>query len=81
MLRHQFPKYLIFVSPKKALAVSISCFIGDLLAVKNSMRPPGAYFILETAERSFFTKSNRKDVYKSSSVLLPHILQVQHTIR
>ena len=52
-----------------------------------SIKPPGVYFISYTStggggllERGLFTKSNGKDMYNKSSILLPRILRIQHTI-
>ena len=47
--------------------------------VKAVLSPLGAYVILDTPEVALFTKSNDKDIYDSFSVLLPHILWIQHT--
>ena len=54
--------------------------------LKSSIQPPGAYLISDTPEGGLireggsFTKSYDKDIYDSFSVLLPHILCIQHTI-
>ena len=59
---------------------------------KSSIEPRGgAYLNLETLERGLirkglnrkgglFTKSNEREIYDRFSVLIPHILHIQHTI-
>ena len=60
---------------------------------KSSIKPPGAYLILDLPEGGglnreggllerggLFTKSSEKDIFGSFSVLLFHILRIQHTI-
>ena len=58
---------------------------------KSSIKPPGAYLILGTPEGGLlekgaysrgglFKKLDEKDTYGSFISLLPHILQIQHTI-
>ena len=63
------------------------------LTVKALLSPRGAYLILDLPEGGglireggllerggLFTKSSEKDIFGSFSVLLFHILRIQHTI-
>ena len=53
---------------------------------KNSIKPPGGLFNFGPSrvglnrEGDLFTKSSEKDIFGSFSVLLFHILRIQHTI-
>ena len=54
--------------------------------VKALLSPLGAYLILDTPrgglirEGGLFKQLDEKDIYDSFISLLPHILQIQHTI-
>ena len=56
------------------------------VTVKALLSPRGAYLILDLPEGGLlergglFTKSSEKDIFGSFSVLLFHILRIQHTI-
>ena len=64
----------------------------NINTVKALLSPRGAYLILDLPEGGLnrkggllergglFTKSSEKDIFGSFSVLLFHILQIQHTI-
>ena len=88
--------YHIFILPPIFWTYYIVCYapkpIGIWFTVKALLSPRGAYLISDLPEGGLnreggllergglFTKSSEKDIFGSFSVLLFHILRIQHTI-